>query len=109
MRQRSRRPTLVADPSQLEANDPPELSATPEQLMLASARDQALNAAVASLPPDYRAVVLLRYVGELSYAEIADALRIKVSTVSMRWHRAKRMLRERLQQDAETCQREATP
>ena len=96
VRQRPRSPTLVADPSQLHPGDAAGLPNSPEHELLATARDQALRAAVASLPPEYRAVVVLRYVGELSYAEIAEALDIKTSTVSMRWHRAKMMLRERM-------------
>ncbi len=108
MRRRSRRPALVADPSQLEADDAAELSTNPERQVLASARDEAIRGAVASLPPEYRSVVVLRYVGELSYAEIAEALGIKTSAVSMRWHRAKRMLREWLRETPRKCEEEVT-
>lgn len=53
--------------------------------------------AIASLPPDYRDVIVLRYLEELSYEEIARHLNVPVSTIETRLHRAKKQLRQRLQ------------
>ena len=64
--------------------------------MLASLRDEAVEAAVRRLPAEYRTVVTLRYVGELSCPEIAEAMGLSASAAAMRWHRAKKMLRRHL-------------
>lgn len=96
VRQRSRRPALVDDSSRLRNGSSPGLPADPEDHVLASLRDEAVGAAVQRLPAEYRAVVTLRYVGELSCPEIAEAMGVSVSAVAMRWHRAKKMLRRRL-------------
>jgi RNA polymerase sigma-70 factor (ECF subfamily) len=42
-------------------------------------------------------VVVLRYWGELSLAEIADRLRIPIGTVKSRHHAALQVLRRRIQ------------
>lgn len=46
------------------------------------------------LPPEYREVLVLRYVEELPYEEIAEILRISLGTVKSRIHRARSELRE---------------
>ena len=51
---------------------------------------------LAPLPPDWRLVVLLSDVEELSYLEIADVLAIPLGTVMSRLHRARRALQEQL-------------
>lgn len=96
LRKHSRRPVLLGDPPRLRSADAAELPGNPEHRVLASVRDEPVRRAVNSLPADYRAVVVLRYIGELSYAEIAEAMGMKVSAVKMRWHRARKMLQERL-------------
>ena len=48
--------------------------------------------AVESLPPAYRAVLVLRYAEEFSYKEIADALGESVGVIQVRLHRAKKAL-----------------
>jgi len=93
VRRRSRRPALVGDSSRPRNDSPSGLPANPEDQVLASLRDEAVEAAVQRLPAEYRTVVMLRYVGELSCPAIAEAMGVSVSAVAMRWHRAKRMLR----------------
>jgi RNA polymerase sigma-70 factor (ECF subfamily) len=56
----------------------------------------SVRAAVASLPPKFRIVVLLRYFDDLSYEEMAKALRCSMGTVASRLSRGHRMLAERL-------------
>lgn len=53
-------------------------------------------AALESLPPHYRKVVLLRDVEELGISEIAERLGEPVGAVKSRLHRAREMLREYL-------------
>jgi RNA polymerase sigma-70 factor (ECF subfamily) len=57
---------------------------------------QSVRAAVAALPPKFRIAVLLRYFDDLSYGEMAKALRCSMGTVASRLSRGHRMLAERL-------------
>jgi Sigma-70, region 4 len=57
----------------------------------------ALSAAIEELPPDYRAVVVLRDVEGLAHCEIGDALGLTVGNVKTRVHRARLFLRQRLE------------
>ncbi len=52
---------------------------------------------IASLKPEYRLPVVLKYVEGLSYRQIADVLGCKVGTVSSRLNRAHKMLAEKLE------------
>jgi RNA polymerase sigma-70 factor (ECF subfamily) len=55
-----------------------------------------LDAAIATLPERYRAVVMLYYLEDVSYPEIAEILELPLGTVKTHLHRAKRMLRDQL-------------
>lgn len=55
-----------------------------------------LDAAIAALPERYRAVVMLYYLEDVSYPEIAEILDLPLGTVKTHLHRAKRILREHL-------------
>lgn len=55
-----------------------------------------LEAAVATLAQRYRGVVVLYYLQDLSYPEIAEILDVPLGTVKTHLHRAKRILRSRL-------------
>ena len=57
---------------------------------------ESVRAAVASLPPKFRIAVLLRYFDDLSYEEMARALRCSMGTVASRLSRGHKMLAERL-------------
>ena len=50
-----------------------------------------------SLPPHYRIVVILRHVQDLSYEEIAEALHLPLGTVKARIHRARALLKARIE------------
>jgi RNA polymerase sigma-70 factor (ECF subfamily) len=96
LRSHSRRPLLASDSPGVQPANPRELPTNPHTKAIARERDAAVRRAVDSLPPKYRAVVALRFAGELTFAEIAEALDLKLSAVWMRWHRARKMLQERL-------------
>ena len=70
---------------------PPDLFETRE-------RSAFLHAQLDHLPEKYRLVLTLRYLHELSYAEIAAALDVPMGTVKTHLHRARRLLTERLSQ-----------
>ncbi len=58
---------------------------------------EALQHALAQLTEKQRTLVILRYYGDLSYAEIAQVLDIPVGTVRSRLSQATKMLRKRMQ------------
>jgi len=55
-----------------------------------------VHAAVATLPEHYRAVVVLHYLEDASYPEIAEILELPLGTVKTHLHRAKKLLRGQL-------------
>jgi RNA polymerase sigma-70 factor, ECF subfamily len=59
-------------------------------------RDPALAAAVRKLPPRRRLVVFLRYIGDLSYSEIANACGIDEGTVGATLVQARAALADEL-------------
>ncbi|MFK7959481.1 MAG: RNA polymerase sigma factor [Phycisphaerales bacterium] len=70
-------------------------AATPERTGDDAARTaNALAAAIDRLPPETRDALILRYVDELSLADISVALQIPVGTVKSRLHNGLRRLRE---------------
>jgi RNA polymerase sigma-70 factor, ECF subfamily len=56
----------------------------------------AIDEAVASLPEEFRVAVVLRDVGDLDYAEIAEVLGVPIGTVKSRIARGRGMLADRL-------------
>ncbi|HJN17756.1 MAG TPA: RNA polymerase sigma factor [Armatimonadota bacterium] len=62
------------------------------------------------LPEQHREILAAKYVQDLSYAEIADALNLTVNAVRVRCHRAKQALRELIEQHemAGTTEEEAS-
>jgi len=68
--------------------------------------DDDIERALATLPPDFRAAVVLCDVEGLTYEEIADILDAKLGTVRSRIHRGRAMLRRALAHRAPTEGRE---
>ena len=66
-----------------------------ERLMRGEAAE-AVREAVASLAPNYRAAILLKYFEELSYEEIAEVLGCSKGTVASRLNRGHKILARRL-------------
>ena len=65
----------------------------PERHAIASEQRRALERAIAQLPEDMRAAVVLRDVQGFSYDEIADALSANIGTVKSRISRGRERLR----------------
>jgi RNA polymerase sigma-70 factor (ECF subfamily) len=86
---RNRRPEEALTPAMAAAGSPFETAASHER------RDQ-VQAALLELSPDYRAVVVLRHFGGLSYDEVASALGVPAKTVKSRLHTARQRLGELL-------------
>jgi RNA polymerase sigma-70 factor (ECF subfamily) len=68
-----------------------------------------MQALLARLAPDDRAVVALRYWHDLSYEEIAEATHTTVSAVKSRLHRARGSLGEMLAGDTRLSRPAARP
>jgi RNA polymerase sigma-70 factor (ECF subfamily) len=75
----------------------PTPAANPEALMLALSDVSRVRAAVESLPPDYRAAIVLREFEELSYKEIAAVTGVPIGTVMSRLARARECLKRTLE------------
>lgn len=54
-----------------------------------------------TLPPDYRAIMVLRHFQQLAYEEIAEVLGLSLSQVKTRLFRARKMFKDRFQAFAE--------
>jgi RNA polymerase sigma-70 factor (ECF subfamily) len=68
----------------------------PEKQLEKAERSTAVRQAISALPAHYRAVIELRHFQELSYAEIANQLGIKLSDVKSHLFRARKSLSKKL-------------
>ncbi|NHA00176.1 RNA polymerase sigma factor SigE [Nocardioides sp. W3-2-3] len=71
-------------------------SPAPEAAYSDQTFDDDVEAALAALPPDFRAAVVLCDIEGLSYEEIAEILGAKLGTVRSRIHRGRALLRTAL-------------
>ncbi len=78
------------------APDIPDTDPSPETLQEESEVAESVQRAIGKLPPDYRAVIVLRHFQELSYEEIARILDVPEKRVKSRLFSARMMLRESL-------------
>jgi RNA polymerase sigma-70 factor (ECF subfamily) len=74
-----------------------EAAGSPEDALRSRERADSLQAALRSLSPDDRKVIVLRHFGEMSYAEIGEALGLAEKTVKSRLHEARQRLGRRLE------------
>lgn len=93
-RDQRNREFLLPDEGTVEPE--PDDGANPEDIVLSQVVDTDLLRALDELPPDFRVVVQLVDVEEMSYKEAADALDIPLGTVMSRLHRARARLRRSL-------------
>jgi RNA polymerase sigma-70 factor (ECF subfamily) len=70
---------------------------SPEQVVHKKQDRDRVRQSLDTLPPDYRAAVVLRYWYNLSYREIAQTMNTTESAIKSRLHRARRMLAQELQ------------
>ena len=95
---RPRHLTLVGDPEEAEADRPREAAPSPEQQSERRELRNEIDRAVAALPPDFREVILLREIQELSYKEIAAILEVPIGTVMSRIARGRKLLQIQLKE-----------
>ena len=75
---------------------PSDETDTPERHAVQSEQRRTIERAIADLPEDMRAAIVLRDIQGLAYDEIADALSVNVGTVKSRISRGRERLREKL-------------
>lgn len=90
-RARIRMESLPEDYDRVPADEP-----NPEQIYHDSRLGPDLQAALDSLPPEFRAAVVLCDIEGLSYEEIGATLGVKLGTVRSRIHRGRQALRDYL-------------
>jgi RNA polymerase sigma-70 factor, ECF subfamily len=88
---------LLADhDGESKAEAPPlwqEPQATPESILLRQHDGDTIRNLIAALPHQFREIIVLREINNLSYQEIAEVAGIPVGTVMSRLARARTMLR----------------
>ena len=67
---------------------------SPQQQVERAETQREIRSALMQLPEEYRQVLLLRFMQELSYEEIGRALKLPVGTVKSRLNRAKAQLKD---------------
>jgi len=105
LRRIRRRPTVYLSELELSSEDDeiPWLSALadgsplPEELAEQHDLQRRLLQAIRALPPKFRSIVLLRYVGQLNFSEIGRVLQIPEATAKTYFLRAKPQLRASLE------------
>ena len=81
------------DPAILDPSLRPSLTGPdPEIALLHQADEDLFNTMIAELPPQFREVVILRELEDLSYKEIAEVAAIPIGTVMSRLARARQAL-----------------
>ena len=103
LRAKKRRPTVSlttlddeGEEVQMEIRDPGK---SPEELLLAAEDRSALAKAMNELPVEFREILTLRAIDDLSYTEIAEILHLREGTVKSRLSRARLALRNKLLQN----------
>jgi RNA polymerase sigma-70 factor (ECF subfamily) len=69
--------------------------AGPEEHAMASSQSRKLDTVIALLPNEFREVLILREMEDMSYREIAEVTGVPIGTVMSRLARARAMLKER--------------
>ena len=88
---RKKRQIAAEDITEVSAPDP---APGPQQQAEQSETRQAVRDAMAQLSPEYRQIVVLRFLQELSYEEIGAVLKLPPGTVKSRLNRAKSQLKD---------------
>jgi RNA polymerase sigma factor (sigma-70 family) len=91
LRKKGVQPAVEFDEQMHTAPDP---SPDAESLILNQAALGSLHGCLEELPPEFREVIVLRELEELSYKEISDIARVPVGTVMSRLARARKRLQQ---------------
>lgn len=72
-----------------------EIGPSPEEALELEQERQVVRDVLQTLPPDYRAIMVLRHFQQLAYEEIAEVLGLTLSQVKTRLFRARKLFKER--------------
>lgn len=70
---------------------------TPESRLMLTETQEQIRSAIDGLPEKYRAIVILRYLHDLSLQEIGEIMGMPVTTIKTRVHRGREALRNKLE------------
>jgi RNA polymerase sigma-70 factor (ECF subfamily) len=90
---------LVNSPGGASGNDSPETE------VVQRVQIEAIREAIAQLPEEYRATLVLADLNEFSYQEVSDMLQIPLGTVRSRLSRGRRLVQKALWSYSENNQR----
>jgi RNA polymerase sigma-70 factor (ECF subfamily) len=98
LRKRKRRPQLhlITDEDDRSGGSSEQADGLAHLEVKAISDRMAIDAALADVPEDFRIPVVMRDVGDLDYAEIAEELGVPIGTVKSRISRGRKILIERL-------------
>ena len=96
--QQRRRAVQIVPLNDNSPQEPGYSSLDPAETLDALENRMALRRAIASLSPDHRQVVALRYFAEMTVPEVARTLGAREGTVKSRLHRALAILRQQLEE-----------
>jgi RNA polymerase sigma-70 factor (ECF subfamily) len=93
---RQARTALPLEKMEFDVDQDGDTPSSPEQLATCSEMSACVQEFVQGLPPDHRAVLVLKDLQGLKNREIAEVLDCSLATVKIRLHRARTKLREAL-------------
>ena len=85
------------DEHDVAAEQPAAHQADPESLVLREAAAQLVGQGLRRIAPEFREVLVLRELEEMSYQQIADVVAVPIGTVMSRLSRARRLLRRAIE------------
>jgi len=74
----------------------PKIESQPEDYYESREIQQLVQRAIAELPEKYRVPLVLRFLEDLTYQQIAEVMELPVSTIETRLYRGKALLQKRL-------------
>jgi len=99
-----RRPSHITDEIPLEGSGREEgflpfrgKASSLDQQLIRKEMNTCIQNVIRKLPPDYRSVIVLSELEELRNQEIAEILHVSLYTVKIRLHRARKKLKEELE------------
>lgn len=88
---------LAPRPGEGPAVEIPDPGDLPDKALERARIQERVQEAIGDLPPHYRIILVMRDLEHLTTEEASEALDLPISTVKMRLHRARLMVRQRLE------------
>jgi RNA polymerase sigma factor (sigma-70 family) len=104
LRDRKRRGVEDSYDEDVHGDETGNTFASPEGWATRDADTAWVREAIAKLPPDYREVIVLRELEEMSYKEISAIVNVPIGTVMSRLSRGRDLLAQRLRADVKKVQ-----